>query len=154
MWCGVVKCSIINYTYIHCVVVHFSGVWRSALLGSVSMWYRVVRWSMPSLSRINHDLQRRDVPCIHPTTIEKKRTHTYIVHTHTYVPSMGSTVMSNRWEKGPWPRSWHSPAISTHKASVSLMFNSGCWSRSLRTNVRARCATPGNKGEMRWNRKC
>ena len=58
------------------------------------------------------------------------------------LPSIGKIIPSNKCEKGPCPKSWHRPAISTHRQSTSVISSSGWRSRSLRTNVRARWATP------------
>lgn len=51
---------------------------------------------------------------------------------------------SNGWKqllRSHVPKSWHNPAISTHKMSSSVMFRSGCFACSARTNWPARYDT-------------
>lgn len=48
---------------------------------------------------------------------------------------------SYKCENGPWPRSWHSPAILTQRTSLSVMPSFGCLSFSVSTSSPAKWHT-------------
>ena len=53
----------------------------------------------------------------------------------------GMNLHSNKWENGPWPRSWQRPAIWTHRTSLSVMSRWGCLFRSALTSSPAKWHT-------------
>jgi hypothetical protein len=53
-------------------------------------------------------------PCRHP----RHRAHHSFTICGLPGNSLGSSSFSNTWLKGPWPRSWHSPAAAEHKKAA------------------------------------
>jgi len=67
----------------------------------------------------------------------KKKANWNDVRNVTY-SATGINRPSHTWEKGPCPRSWHSPASCTHSTSLSVIPSSGCLSLICCTMQRAK----------------